>query len=129
MGMTLEYFLMKRITILKEMLERLPDDSEFNKGVRSAYKDELFVCESILAKDKTESEATITIDEVTNTIDIKELRNKIETDICDTFDRYKPVINQDKRSQIVHKVKEHVLEIIDDTISVTSKAFITSRVT
>ncbi len=56
MGMTLEYFLIKRITILKEMLERLPDDSEFNRGVRSAYKDELFVCESILDKCKAESE-------------------------------------------------------------------------
>ena len=56
MGMTLEYFLKKRITILQEMLERLPDDSEFNRGVRSAYKDELFVCESILAKYKAETE-------------------------------------------------------------------------
>lgn len=51
MGMTIEYFLTKRITILKEMLERLPDDSEFNRGVRAAYKDELFMCESILAKE------------------------------------------------------------------------------
>lgn len=54
MGMTFEHFLTKRITILKEMLERLPDDSEFNRGVRAAYKDELFMCESILAKHKAE---------------------------------------------------------------------------
>ena len=56
MGMTIEHFLTKRITILKEMLERLPDDSEFNRGVRAAYKDELFMCESILAKHKAEVE-------------------------------------------------------------------------
>ena len=55
-------------------------------------------------------------------INIKELRNKIETTICDASDRYKPVINQYKRPQIVHKVKEHVLEIIDDAILVESQA-------
>lgn len=54
MEITIEHFLTKRITILKEMLERLPDDSEFNRGVRAAYKDELFMCESILAKYKAE---------------------------------------------------------------------------
>ena len=56
MGMTLEYFLTKRITILKAMLERLPDDSEFNRGVRAAYRDELFVCENILDKKESEIE-------------------------------------------------------------------------